>query len=342
MPLNRRQFILHAGVAGAGVICNISALSCNQPSQKIVTVTGPIDVSSLGLVLSHEHVIVDFIGADKVSKERYNEDEVFNTCLPFVQQLKQYECKSFIDCTPSWLGRDVTILKRLSQATGIQFVTNTGYYGAAGEKFLPGLVQTSTAKQIAALWINESKNGIDGTGIKPGFMKLGVDNLPFSDSILKILEAAAITHAETGLPIAVHTSNGGKPALEQMRLFKSWGLNPESWIWVHAQNEKDNAYHFEVGQSGGWISFDGINLNNTAEYINHLNAMKSKNLLYKVLLSQDAGWYNVGDAKGGKFRDYTSIFTSFIPALKKSGYSDEDIHLLFVKNPSVAFRVRDH
>jgi phosphotriesterase-related protein len=340
MPLNRRQFIKNTGFAGGAFLCQSAGVSCKSSTPRIMTVNGIIEAGALGLALSHEHILVDFIGADKIVKGRYQQDEVYKTCLPFVQQLQQYNCKAFIDCTPAWLGRDVTILKQLSQSTGIHFITNTGYYGAAGEKFLPATVKNSTPEQIAAIWIKESSTGIDDTAIKPGFMKLGLDNLPFSENILKILRAAAITHHSTGLPIAVHTSNGGKPAMEQIRLFKSWGVDTEAWIWVHAQIEKDNAYHIEAAQNGAWISFDGIDQNNIREYVSHLNALKSKNLLHKVLVSQDAGWYNVGETNGGKFRGYTTIFTAFIPALQAEGYSAEDIQLLMVKNPSVAFRIR--
>jgi len=44
---------------------------------KVVTVNGPIAPSELGFTLPHEHVLVDFIGADKVSPDRYDSDEAF-------------------------------------------------------------------------------------------------------------------------------------------------------------------------------------------------------------------------------------------------------------------------
>ena len=33
-----------------------------------------------------------------------------------------------------------------------------------------------------------------------------------------------------------------------------------------------------------------------------------------VLISQDAGWYDVGEPKGGTFRPYTFVFANFIPS----------------------------
>ena len=38
-----------------------------------------------------------------------------------------------------YLGRDVQVLKRLSEASGIRILSNTGYYGAAKDKHVPAL-----------------------------------------------------------------------------------------------------------------------------------------------------------------------------------------------------------
>jgi phosphotriesterase-related protein len=294
----------------------------------------------MSVTLSHEHILVDFIGADKISVNRYHKDEAFSVILPHLKSLYKKGCRTLIECTPNWLGRDVALLKRLSDSSGIQILTNTGYYGASGEKFLPASLQNQTPEDLAKSWILEAREGIDGTGIKPGFIKLGADDLPFSASILKILKAAAITHKSTGLPIAVHTSNGGKAALEELRLLTQNGVPADAWIWVHAQNEKDNAYHIEAAGKGGWIELDGIDNNNTEQYVDLLSKMKAAKLLHRILISQDAGWYHVGEEGGGAFRSYTSIFDSFIPALQQAGFTEKDIQILLVENPAKAFRIR--
>ena len=37
-----------------------------------MTVTGAIGANQLGVTLPHEHVLVNFVGADKVSRQRYD------------------------------------------------------------------------------------------------------------------------------------------------------------------------------------------------------------------------------------------------------------------------------
>ena len=52
----------------------------------IHTVAGQIERADLGVTLMHEHVLVDFIGADQVMPARYDADAVFRRALPHLQQ----------------------------------------------------------------------------------------------------------------------------------------------------------------------------------------------------------------------------------------------------------------
>jgi phosphotriesterase-related protein len=67
--------------------------------------------------------------------------------------------------------------------------------------------------------------------------------------------------------------------------------------------------------------------------------MKSEKLLDQVLVSQDSGWYHVGEPHGGIFNSYNTVFTQFIPALKQNGFTQEEIDTLFIANPARAFTI---
>ena len=60
--------------------------------------------------------------------------------------------------------------------------------------------------------------------------------------------------------------------------------------------------------------------------------MASKKLLGRTLISQDSGWYHVGEAGGGDYRGYTYIYTDFLPKLDPSWISE-----LMWSNPRAAF-----
>ena len=305
----------------------------------VATVTGAIDPARLGLTLMHEHVLVDFVGAAEATPARYDADAVFGRVLPHLRQAKALGAATLVECTPAHLGRDARLLRRLAEASGLHILSNTGYYGANKDKHLPPHAFTETPQQLAARWIREHAEGIDGTGIKPAFMKIGVDAGPLSEVDAKLVRAAAITHAATGLPIAAHTGNG-VAALEEMDILERAGVPLASFIWVHAHSEQDGTLHEKAAARGAWVEFDGIAPKSVERHVALVVAMKQAGRLDRVLVSHDAGWYRVGEPDGGEFRPFDTLFTAFVPALKRAGLSDADVNRLLVENPRRALTPR--
>ncbi len=310
----------------------------NKPSGIIMTVNGPIDAKEMGITLTHEHVIADFIGAERVSERRYDQDEILNIVLPFLEQAKKAGCQTFINCTPRYMSRDPDLLKRLSAATGLHILVSTGYFGAWGNRYLPPYVSSESVDQLAERMIGEWEDGIDDTGIKPGFIKIGFDpgNLP--ELHQKIVHAAARAHLKTGLPIASHTV-GAICALEQIEILKNEGVDPSAFIWVHSQLEKDIKTHIKAAEMGTWVSFDALITGKIADYVELISNMKSANLLNRVLVSHDS-FYRIDNPENGKYLNYTRIFEELIPALKESDFSEKEIEQMIVVNPQDAFACR--
>lgn len=305
----------------------------------IMTVNGKIKADMAGITLTHEHILVDFIGADSVSSSRYDRNIVIKKTLPYLRQIRLLGCQTFIDCTPAYLGRDPLLLKSLSDSSGLNIVTNTGYYGASNNKYIPESAFSETADQIAARWILEWENGIEGTQIRPGFIKIAVDRDSLSGFHRKIVEAAARTHLKTGLTIASHTGPA-IPAFEQLEILDREGVAPDAFIWVHALNEKDSSKIIRAARMGAWISLDKLNDKNVGEHLKLIKILKENGLLNKVLISHDAGWYDPAKENGGSFRGYTTLFEKLIPALKKERFTDDDINQLLVVNPAKAFEIK--
>jgi len=314
-------------------------ISCNTKESVIITVTGEIPASEIGKTLHHEHLLVDFIGADSSGYHRWNKSEVVEKVLPYLLEIKKLGYKTLVECTPAYLGRDPELMKMLSEKSGIQIITNTGYYSAVGGKFLPEHTFTESAEQLAARWIDEAQNGIEGTGIYPGFIKIAVEREPLEEIHRKVVEAACITHKATGLVIMSHTGPA-LPAFQEIEILKQNGVHPSAFIWTHAQNEKDFNKHLEAARMGAWIAFDNFNASQLERYIEFAQTMKKEGLLGKVLFSHDAGWYRPSEPNGGEFRGFTEIEEFLIPALEKSGLSQPDIYQVFTANPSEAFKVK--
>jgi phosphotriesterase-related protein len=336
MELSRREWL--AGTLALAGACRTPGRRQDPASPGplgeglVDTVTGPIAADRLGMTLMHEHVLVDFIGAAEVSPSRYDAGAVFAAVLPHLQQARRLGCETLVECTPAYLGRDPRLLRRLSEASGVRILSNTGYYGAAKDKHLPAHAFDETAEQLSARWVREAERGIDDTAIKPAFMKIGVDESPLSAIDVRLVRAAALAHRATGLPIASHTTTGAA-ALEEIEMLEAAAVPLSAFIWVHAHAERDETFHARVARRGAWVEFDGIGPATVARHVALVGRMKAEGLLQRALVSHDAGWYRVGEPGGGQFRPYDTLFTAFIPALKASGFADAEVHQLLVDNP---------
>jgi predicted metal-dependent phosphotriesterase family hydrolase len=333
--MRRRSFLSMLPLLGAvpGQATQGPRAAAAPAGPQILTVRGPIAPRDLGTTLMHEHVMVDFAGADKVSRDRYDPDEVFKVALPHLRALKKKGCRTLVECTPAYLARDAALLRRLSEASGLHIVTNTGYYGAADDKAVPAHAYRETPDQLAARWTEEFRGGIEGTGIRPGFLKIGVDKGRLSEIDRKLIVAAARSHVQTGLRIAVHTGDGAA-ALDILDTLKEEGVSPEAYVWIHAQSETDRSIHVRAAEAGAWLEFDGVGPKSLDQHVAAVTDMIRRGHLGRLLVSQDAGWYHVGEPGGGDYRGYTFLFEAFLPALRNGGVTEAQISTLLEDNPA--------
>lgn len=326
------------------LLISISCTSSLDEELSIMTVNGPISTSVMDTTLVHEHVLVDWIGADSTGYHRWDREQVVARVLPFFMEAKEKGVNTIFELTPAYLGRDPFILSELSEQSGLNVVTNTGFYGAVDNNYMPQLAYERTSNEISEIWIDEFENGIEGSDIRPGFMKISVaEETPLSELHQKIVDAAVTTHLATGLTITSHTI-GDVPALEQIERLKSNGVSASAWVWTHAQSGTLDG-NLEAAGEGAWISLDNVNdegdgTGNISWIADRIEELKEAGFLDQVLISHDAGFYEAGTDGSGDFRGYTDIFEYLIPELKDRGFSDEEINQLIVQNPQEAYGIR--
>jgi predicted metal-dependent phosphotriesterase family hydrolase len=284
------------------------------------TVTGSISSQEAGRILEHEHVLVGFVEDGKFTPELYDRSEVVDVILPLLAKLKEAGCSTLVDCAPQYLGRDPYVLKELSERSGVRLVTNTGFYK---RPYLPPFVQESTEQELAKLWTKEALDGIGESGVYPGFIKIALNDGQAVDEIqLKILRAALRTSLETGLPIQCHTI-GSDVALHAYEVMEREHFDQERFIWIHAQTFNDDEVYRRLAGAGGWISIDDILTNNYRNRADLLTRLRNIGIGDRLLLSQDTGWYNVGQPRGGGTNPYHLLFTDFFPAAAAEGLDSQ-------------------
>lgn len=340
--MDRREFIVSAGQTVA-----LSALApLGRSDLRIMTVRGEIPAAELGLCLSHEHLFSTF-GNEASEHPVYEEKRLFEIVIPYIKYLKSLGMSAVADCTANYFGRAPRLLNYISEQADVHILTNTGYYGAAKDRYIPEHAYQESSRQIADRWIREFKAGIGDTGIRPGFMKIGVDEGPLSAIDRKIIEAAALTHMETGLTIAVHTSNNPEAAEQQIAILHKYGISPSAWIWVHAQNVENIAPLLQAAEKGAWISLDGLQmpyfwegkkLGEVRVYrqLEHLLALRKAGYLRQILLSHDG---NSFPRNNEALRPFDTLFNTFIPMMKIAGISEDEIRTITVDNPARAFGI---
>ena len=308
---------------------------------EIMTVKGPISDSRIGFTLPHEHTFSDLSGDDLIERGAFDRRALLSRAELELRKIASLGCESLVDCTGAYFGRAPLLVRELSERTGLHLLTNTGYYGAGGGKFLPPHVKTDTVDELAGRWIAEWRDGISGTGIRPGFIKTAVNPGSLDAMEEKLIRAAARTHLSSGMTIAAHTG-AEEAAFGEIEILQNEGVALEAWIWVHAHAVANPDNLVGPAQKGAWIEFDGLSDDETTirRHCDLIQFMKGKGLLHRVLVSHDGDAFQADQPGGGIPRPYTALQERLIPLLRSEGMLEQEIMTLTVVNPRKAYTVR--
>ena len=88
LKTNRRQFLAQTAAATSLLAAGCSTLREPKSKAQVMTVRGFIPARDMGITLPHEHVMLDFIGAEKAERSRYKRTEVFEA-VPAISVLSR-------------------------------------------------------------------------------------------------------------------------------------------------------------------------------------------------------------------------------------------------------------
>ncbi|MCP9236090.1 phosphotriesterase [Lewinella sp. JB7] len=350
MPLPRRTFLQTAGVLAGGLCLgarHVTPPGSPEYTGQVMTVTGPVAPEELGFCLPHEHLLSRF-GTDPAEPSAYDAAAALDTVVPYLQYLRELGVGAVADCTAYSFGRAPELLRRISAASGVRVLTNTGWYAAADDRYVPAEAYSLAAADIARRWTGEFSDGIGDSGIRPGFIKIAVDAGPLSPIDAKLVRAAALTHRATGLTIKAHTGDNATAARQQLEILAEEGIAPGAWTWTHAQNMTDSRPLIEAANRGAWISLDGVKTryfadgathgNDTLDrHLAHLMELREAGLLHCVIVSHDGSTF---PPAGTVRRPMDILSNTFLPLIRARGFSADEISTLTVTNPARYFTIR--
>ena len=92
----------------------------------INSVLGPLDTEELGFTLPHEHLIDSSAGIRDTYYELELRDQALDMALESFNEAKSGGVDTVVEVSPMDLGRDVLLMKEVSERTGVQFICCTG------------------------------------------------------------------------------------------------------------------------------------------------------------------------------------------------------------------------
>jgi phosphotriesterase-related protein len=308
----------------------------------VETVNGPIDVDELGLTLIHEH----FRGADEATRFQfphlYDEQAEWDAAISDANAVKSHGVATVVEPSAMWLTRDAAFSKRVADESGLQVVLATGLYTY---DHLPQVLLNRNENQLADIFVHEIENGIQGTAIKPAFIKCAADEPGVTPNIEKVHRAAARASNRTGKPIMAHSRPASGTGPEQMRIFAEEGVDPALVQVAHTGDTDDLDYIERLLDTGCFIGLDRYGLDiflPTDRRQATTLALLERGYADRMFIAQDycstIDWFprDVQDyLKANEVPDWsmTFLFEKVIPELKERGMTDKQLDQMMVENP---------
>ena len=301
------------------------------------TLLGKINAEDIGNASVHEHMTCVSV---KTEPRFLKEEEEF--AVAECVKAKAAGLDTIIEVTP---GADIMHLKRIAGRAPLNIVACTGFYcyWTDEEKEYP-------TERFLEHMLNEAENGVGGSGILPGVIKIASYRPNLLPCEVRALTAAGLAQKKTGLPLCVHSATGTR---YQQYLIEAAGANMEKVYFSHLESPTDREnrtlemqieYIINTMRRGSFVSFNGFLYDiylSREEIAEMVLKIIEKGFAHKLLLSLDCYWnyregrmefINEQAAPYVRERTYPFLMTHVLPWLKEIGVGQDDIDRMICGN----------
>lgn len=299
----------------------------------VQTVLGAVEPDALGFTLTHEHLFIGWPGWDLDPVPPDQKREQYGTLVGRLRAAHASGVRTIVDASPSELGRDMELLCRLSQDTGIHIIASTGFYHEAWG--LPVYLKMRTVEELAEILLFELARGVGAPQVRPGAIKIAASGQSVGKHETKALLAAATASKATGAAILTHAA-GPAVALEQATRLVAEGVRPGAVQIGHCDGftlEDIEA----VLRTGVTVAFDQVVYQHTVtvdQRVTRITELLARGWEDQLTLSHD----QIGILGGrqvplaGCTREFTYLHNEFLPALRDAGLTPAQEARLTVTN----------
>jgi phosphotriesterase-related protein len=309
---------------------------------QVATMKGLVASKSLGRTLMHEHILFGNQPADLHAAS-------IDFAVKLLAAATRSGIETIVDLTPF---RDIQLYREVAAQTNIKIIASTGFY--LRNRVPAWMAEMDDERQMEERMAREVVEGIDGSGIRAGIIKVAAGNTPYTDWEKKVYRAAARVQKALGTPIATHAVD--KPR-EQFELLVNAGANPNRLFFSHVEtmsgwggrNRNQMLQEFlSIAQEGGYLLFNNFGQNYYTPWADMVFLMRSlfdHGCGNHLLISIDCNWEwkkkkIVFEAEDEPFldpkasqRNYAYMMTDVVPAMREAGFSKKEIDLLLIENP---------
>ena len=292
----------------------------------IRTVAGDIDGIS-GRILPHEHLQID-LSAQKGEANRIGAADETDV-IDDLRKARALGLAAVTDLSaPGW-GRDPVALRRISEGAEVHVVCASGFYWDP----FPDIAITGSAEALRDQMIAEITQGVDGTGICCGVIKVGTPRGTPGPAAEKLFRAAASAAMATGAPVITHTSSTDQ-APWHVRVLEDADMDMRRVVISHMGAAENVAQLVELARAGVFMGIDKVSFPKGPTNVQLADLVRDacdKGLERQLLLSSDVARKTFLHRHGG--RSYSTVFADFLPMLRERGLSPPLIESMLRDNP---------
>jgi len=293
-----------------------------------------MSTKDLGITLPHEHVFINhkrdnWMGSNILDDPVLAREELI--------KFKDLGGKTLVDQTPRGVNRNINSLKKLSDRTGINIITGTGWFK---EAYYDLDFAKTKVDQLSSIMIADLTEGIDDSGIKAGIIgEINVNARWVTPSEERMHRAAARAQVKTGRTVAIagtHIST----AMDQLDILEDEGADLRKVIVNHINGSLDDDFYSHVALRGTFICLNTFPVTSNDLMLRHVSMcmkMVKEGLIDQILISNGVSIKQHLTAYGGG--GYVYAISSLRDQLIKRGMSLDDWNKIMQLNPERCFTI---
>ena len=324
----------------------------NPSEGKVITVRGEVEPEALGAVLMHEHLHSACRDFDEGPTRPEWVELLMGYAVPNLRKLHESGCHAMVDPTPiAWRAWPDTYVQ-IAEAADLHIILATGFYREmpvgtywvedASQAIWPA-VREKSVEELAEMCVREITDGLHGSDVHTGVIKLGSSSADLTDAEGKAFRAGAAAQQATGVSITTHCEGAGTH-VTQLAALTDAGVDPARVVIGHTQghivNETDTVREWmkrgatflptNLRMDGDWEFW--------ADLVPVIRRLFDDGLGEHIVLGLDWAFETEqGPFVGCTFMPpppYRYMFTHTLPRFRKLGLEESQIEQMMVANPA--------